>query len=93
LMSLAGIPPLPGFWAKLALFGPAWRVLGPVPTMIGVAAAVAAAVYYLKPVPDLWSALKLPAPRAGGNAGVVLAGLTVIVLTVVPGFLWALIRL
>jgi NADH-quinone oxidoreductase subunit N len=93
LMSLAGIPPLPGFWAKLALFGPAWQSLGPVPTMIGIAAAVAAAVYYLKPVPDLWNALRLPSLRAAGNAGVVLAGVTVLVLTIVPGFLWAMIRL
>jgi len=93
LMSLAGIPPLPGFWAKLALFGPAWRSLGAVPTIIGIAAAVAAAVYYLKPIPDLWNALKLPLPRAPGNAGVILAGITVAVLTVVPGFLWAVIRL
>lgn len=93
LMSLAGIPPLPGFWAKLALFGPTWRVLGPVPTIIGIAAAVAAAVYYLRPVPDLWSALKLPSVRPGGNAGVVVAGLTVLFLTIVPGFLWAVIRL
>ncbi len=93
LMSLAGIPPLPGFWAKLALFGPAWQSLGPVPTMIGIAAAVAAAVYYLKPVPDLWNALRLPSLRAAGNGGVVLAGVTVLVLTIVPGFLWAMIRL
>jgi len=93
LMSLAGIPPLPGFWAKLALFGPAWQSLGPVPTMIGIAAAVAAAVYYLKPVPDLWNALRLPSLRATGNAGVVLAGVTVLALTIVPGFLWAMIRL
>ncbi|MFI5266064.1 MAG: NADH-quinone oxidoreductase subunit N [Chloroflexota bacterium] len=92
LMSLAGIPPLPGFWAKLALFGPAWQSLGPVPTIIGVAAAVAAAVYYLSPIPDLWSSLKLPSVRATGNAGIALAALTVLVLTVVPGFLWAMIQ-
>jgi NADH-quinone oxidoreductase subunit N len=92
LMSLAGIPPLPGFWAKLALFGPSWRILGPVPTFIGVAAAVAAAVYYLMPVPDLWSALRLPAAgRPAGNPAVVLAALTVVVLAIVPGFLWTLI--
>ncbi|HEX6512391.1 MAG TPA: proton-conducting transporter membrane subunit [Chloroflexota bacterium] len=92
LMSLAGIPPLPGFWAKLALFGPAWQTLGPAPTMLGAAAAVAAAVYYLKPIPDLWNALRLPVVRSSGNAGVVLAGLTIVFLTVVPGYLWAVIR-
>jgi NADH-quinone oxidoreductase subunit N len=93
LMSLAGIPPLPGFWAKLALFGPAWHSLGPVPTFLGVAAAVAAAVYYLYPIPDLWNALRLPMPRPSGNAGVIAAGLAVAFLTVVPGVLWAAIRL
>jgi NADH-quinone oxidoreductase subunit N len=89
LMSLAGIPPLPGFWAKLALFGPVWQALGPVPTIIGVAAAVAAAVYYLKPVPDLWGSLRLSAPRPRGNAGVVVAGLVVLVFTVLPSIVWA----
>ncbi|HLY64957.1 MAG TPA: proton-conducting transporter membrane subunit, partial [Chloroflexota bacterium] len=93
LMSLAGIPPLPGFWAKLALFGASWPALGPAPTIIGVAAAVAAAVYYLYPVPDLWSALKVPAPRARGSAGILLASLVVLALTIVPGFLWSMIRL
>jgi NADH-quinone oxidoreductase subunit N len=93
LMSLAGIPPLPGFWAKLALFGPSWRVLGAAPTIIGIAAAVAAAVYYLRPIPDLWAALKLPQPRAAGNAATIVAALTVLFLTVVPGLLWGAIRL
>ena len=54
---------------------------------------VAAAVYYLNPIPDLWNALKLPSARATGNAGVVLAALTVVVLTVVPGLLWAMVRI
>ena len=93
LMSLAGIPPLPGFWAKLALFGPAWRVLGPVPTIIGIVMAVAAAVYYLMPLPDIWNALRLPAlNRAKGNAGVVLASLAFLAVTIVPGFLWVMVR-
>jgi NADH-quinone oxidoreductase subunit N len=91
LMSLAGIPPLPGFWAKLALFGPAWHALGPVPTFIGVAAAVAAAVYYLMPVPDLWNGLWVPASRARATPAVGVAALCVLALTVVPGFLWGLI--
>ncbi|MDE3075977.1 MAG: hypothetical protein KGJ86_11165 [Chloroflexota bacterium] len=94
LMSLAGIPPLPGFWAKLALFRPVWQALGPVPTAIGIAGAVAAAVYYLTPVPDLWNNLRLPGiPRPAGNAGVVLAGILVVFFTIVPGFVWALAAL
>jgi NADH-quinone oxidoreductase subunit N len=93
LMSLAGIPPLPGFWAKLALFGPAWGALGPVPAMIGVAAAVAAAVYYLAPIPDLWNGLRLPSARAQGNSAVLLAAILFLALTVAPGFVWAAIRL
>ncbi|MBV9119550.1 MAG: hypothetical protein JOZ39_02495 [Chloroflexi bacterium] len=91
LMSLAGIPPLPGFWAKLALFGPAWRTLGAVPTCMGVLCAVLAAVYYLRPVPDLWNALRAPARRARATSGVALATATVLVLTVVPGFLWSMV--
>ncbi len=94
LMSLAGVPPLPGFWAKLAIFRPAWQVLGPVPTAIGIAAAVAAAVYYLAPIPDLWENLKLPnVARSGANPGVVLAGILVAVIAIVPGFLWAMTAL
>ena len=60
LFSLAGIPPLPGFWGKLALFGGALSVRGdasaipyPSPWFIGLAVvgminAAIGAVYYLR---------------------------------------------
>ena len=40
LLSLAGIPPAPGFWAKLAILGPAWAYAGVAPTIIAVIGGV-----------------------------------------------------
>jgi NADH-quinone oxidoreductase subunit N len=91
LLSLAGVPPLPGFWAKLAVLGPAWTNAGALPTVIAVAGGVAGALYYLRPVPNLLASLRLPdvAPPSPRSA-IALAGLAVTVLGLIPGFAWAL---
>jgi NADH-quinone oxidoreductase subunit N len=91
LFSLAGVPPTPGFWAKLAVLGPAWTNAGPLATVIAVAGGVAGALYYLRPVPNLLASLRLPeAPRPSSRSAIALAGLTVAVLGIVPGIAWAL---
>jgi NADH-quinone oxidoreductase subunit N len=91
LLSLAGVPPTPGFWAKLAVLGPAWTNSGPLATVIAVAGGVAGALYYLRPVPNLLASLRLPeAPRPSSRSAIALAGLTVAVLGIVPGIAWAL---
>jgi NADH-quinone oxidoreductase subunit N len=98
LLSLAGIPPAPGFWAKLAILGPAWTYAGIGPTVVAVIGGVAGALYYLKPLPDLFAAVRegvqhpLPAPALAG-AAVALAGLAVIAFGLAPALAYALASL
>jgi NADH-quinone oxidoreductase subunit N len=96
LFSLSGIPPTPGFWAKLAVLVVAWQSAGALPTLIAVAGGVFSVLYYLRPLPDIFAALRA---RADASAtplvrapvpGVVLAGALVVVLGLAPGLVWAL---
>jgi NADH-quinone oxidoreductase subunit N len=97
LFSLAGIPPTPGFWAKLAVLVVAWQAAGWLPTLIAVAGGVFSVLYYLRPIPDLFAALHADGetrPRAGGLAlpGVLVATLAVLLLSFAPGLAWYLVR-
>ncbi len=58
LMSLAGIPPLPGFWAKLAVLGASYSALGLEVTALAALGGVVGVVYYLKPLPDLFAKIR-----------------------------------
>lgn len=88
LASLAGVPPLPGFWAKLAVLMTAWKAWGPVPTALVALGGVIGVIYYLRPVPDLLAQSKQEGPRL--SLGVVLAlALTaglVLFLALAPGW-------
>jgi NADH-quinone oxidoreductase subunit N len=93
LFSLSGIPPTPGFWAKLAVLVVAWQSAGPLPTLIAVAGGVFSVLYYLRPLPDLFAALR----GEGGVRspaivvpGVVVATVAVVGLGVFPGVIWTL---
>jgi NADH-quinone oxidoreductase subunit N len=92
LFSLSGIPPTPGFWAKLAVLVVAWQSAGVVPTLIAAAGGVFSVLYYLRPIPDLFTTLRerVPAAHAVPIPGVVLAGLLVVLLGVFPGVAWGL---
>jgi NADH-quinone oxidoreductase subunit N len=93
LFSLAGIPPTPGFWAKLAVLVVAWQAAGWLPTLIAVAGGVFSVLYYLRPIPDLFAGLRatgVAVPRL--MPGVVLATLAVLVMTFLPGVAWFLAR-
>lgn len=93
LLSLAGIPPLPGFWIKLAVLDASWSALGLWPTLIAALGGVFGALYYLRPLPDLFAvvreagASRLPAST---TPAVVLAGLAVVLVAVAPGLIYAL---
>ena len=97
LFSLAGIPPTPGFWAKLAVLVVAWQSAGWLPTLIAVAGGVFSVLYYLRPLPDLFAALRGPSDEGGvtrpvATSGILVATLTVLVVSVLPGVAWYLVR-
>jgi NADH-quinone oxidoreductase subunit N len=92
LFSLSGIPPTPGFWAKLAVLVIAWHNAGPVPTLIAVAGGVFSVLYYLRPLPDLFAALRGEEATSPTVVvpGVVVATVAVVGLGVFPGIIWTL---
>src|SRR5690606_1230790 len=91
LFSIAGVPPLAGFIGKLVVFsaaveaGMAWLAV------LGGAAAVIAAAYYLRLVASIWFAPAAPAlqPASGAIAVTALAAaaLTLPILVLVLGAL------
>jgi NADH-quinone oxidoreductase subunit N len=92
LLALSGIPPTPGFWAKLAVLGVAWQAAGWLPTLIAVAGGVFSVLYYLRPLPELLAALRAEGPPARVQVapGIVLAAGAVVVLGLFPGLVWSL---
>lgn len=94
LFSLGGIPPTPGFWAKLAVLVVAWQAAGWLPTLIAVAGGVFSVLYYLRPLPDLLAAVRADMPGRAMVAvpGVLVATLAVLVMALVPGAAWFLVR-
>lgn len=95
LLSLAGIPPTPGFWVKLAVLDASWSSLGLWPTLIAALGGVFGALYYLKPVPDLLSVVRAAGVRRlpSASAAVVLAGAVVIFGAAAPGLVYYLARM
>ncbi len=53
LMSMAGVPPLPGFWGKLAVLRACYDSFGAAPTALVALGGVVGIIYYLRPMPDL----------------------------------------
>ncbi len=97
MFSLAGIPPLAGFWGKLTVFGaalavPARSTIGsPQPWLIalavvGVLNSVVAAAYYLRVVAVMYFRAPLAAPKAEGGPGPLAAAFACVVLVLAIGF-------
>jgi NADH-quinone oxidoreductase subunit N len=94
LFSFAGIPPLPGFWGKLAIFSTALSVrqetrdtifaVHPafaVLAVLGVVNAAIGAVYYLRLVSAMFLSDPLGAPRpSGGRPALAAIALSVVLL-------------
>lgn len=104
LFSLAGVPPLAGFWGKLGVFFSALSVGGSnevsatirpwfiALAIIGALNAAVAAAYYLRVVAVMYFRTPLGTPRAEGGAGpraaAVACAVVVLWLAVAPGGLW-----
>jgi NADH-quinone oxidoreductase subunit N len=76
MFSLAGIPPLAGFWGKLYIFMAAIQVKLFWPAILGVLASVVASYYYLRIVKVMYfddSTVVLDAPSFGVNRTVAFA--------------------
>lgn len=92
LFSLAGMPPTPGLWAKLAVVRVVWQEHGALVGIATILAAVFGALYYLAPVPEL---LGRPRGRRLPEcpvrcAAMALAGAALLVLLVLPGLAYRL---
>jgi NADH-quinone oxidoreductase subunit N len=100
MFSLAGIPPLAGFWGKLALFSTAIEVAAGSSTpatslwftllaVIGAANAAIAAAYYLRIVATMYfqpaTAETSPSGGWGALGAAVLCGVLVVLGGVLPG--------
>jgi NADH-quinone oxidoreductase subunit N len=96
LLSLSGIPPTPGFWAKLAVLDASWAAIGFWPTLIAALGGVFGALYYLKPLPDLLAVVRTAGatrlPTSSARA-VVVGGVVVVFAALAPGLVYALARL
>jgi NADH-quinone oxidoreductase subunit N len=89
MFSLAGIPPLAGFWAKFYAFLPAIKAGGSLVyvAVIGVLASVVGAYYYLRIVKIMFfDAPRQPFLPVRARVGLVmgLAGIFVLLFVVVP---------
>lgn len=91
MFSLAGVPPLAGFWGKLLLFGGALNVEGAEKlwftglAIVGVLNAAIAAAYYLRVVAVMYFRTPLATPRSEAGAGVWWAAVACALLVVLVG--------
>lgn len=90
LLSLAGIPPTAGFWAKVEVFSAAWEAGQYALVIVGVLCSAAAAFFYLRVIvlmvleePKEWGVRRESTSPATG-AALLLASAVVIALGVVP---------
>jgi len=89
MFSTAGVPPFVGFWAKLRIFQELWVTGHTWLVLIGAAASIVGAFYYLRVVKLMYFDAPGDLPSTGREAGVRLAlgfnAAAVLVLGLLPG--------
>ena len=92
LLSMAGVPPLPGFWTKLAILRVCYDHWGTSATALVALGGVVGIIYDLRPLPDLLAQAR--ETRGQGTMESLVAvgvGIVLVVfLSVVPSAAWAL---
>jgi NADH-quinone oxidoreductase subunit N len=94
LLSMAGVPPLPGFWGKLAVLKACYVSFGAAPTALVALGGVVGIIYYLRPLPDLLAQAR-ETKGQGTIESLVAVGVAiaaVVVLSVAPQLAWNLAR-
>ncbi len=88
LMSLAGLPPTPGFLAKFLVLARSWETAGVTWTVVAALGGVFGALYYMRPVPDLLaggaSITNASRPTMGVRLAIALAVVVTTVCAVAP---------
>jgi len=95
ILSLAGIPPLAGFWAKFFVFMAGYQA-GAVPLVtVAVVMTVVSLYYYLRFLKAMWI---LPAPSTTpfstppvANAAIIVSTVLVVLLGLLPNLIWGTI--
>lgn len=95
VLSLAGVPPLAGYWAKFFVFMAGYRAGAVWLVAVAVVMTVVSLAYYLKLLKAMWfdsptdeTPIMTPAPM---NAALVIALVLVIVLGIFPNAIWPLL--
>lgn len=92
VLSLAGIPPLAGYWAKFFVFMAGYRAGALWLVTVAVVMTIVSLFYYLRFLKAMWmrppaSPAPIATPRTV-NAALIAATLLVVVLGLFPGLIW-----
>jgi NADH-quinone oxidoreductase subunit N len=92
ILSLAGVPPLSGFWAKYFVFMAGYQAGALLPVAVGIVMTVVSLYYYLGFLKAMWmnppkSTEPVVAPRSM-NATIIVSAVLVLLLGLFPNVVW-----
>lgn len=95
ILSLAGIPPLAGFWAKFFVFMAGFQAGATPLVAIAIVMTVVSLYYYLRFLKAMWmnpatSTEPIVTPRVA-NAAIIISTVLVVVMGVLPNLVWGVL--
>lgn len=95
ILSLAGIPPLAGFWAKFFVFMAGFQAGAAPLVAIAIVMTVVSLYYYLRFLKAMWmnpatSTEPIVTPRVA-NAAIIISTVLVVVMGVLPNLVWGVL--